>query len=136
MSAAVTVRTKKVMRNALLARRQCSVDIVHPGRATVPKTEIRAAVAKLLKVKDEQCVVVYGVRTDFGGNRSTGFGLVYDSVEEAKKRDKASRLWRLGVATKVEKKGRKGRKESKNRSKKVRGKGLRIAKKKAKRAAE
>ena len=132
---AVTVRTKKVMRNPVLARTQLSIDVQHPGRSTVPKMELRSAVAKLLKAKDESAVVVYGLRTDFGGNQSSGFALVYDSVEEAKKRDKTSRLSRLGVVPKVEKKGRKGRKESKNRNLKFRGRGNRIAKKKAKRAA-
>jgi len=133
---AVTVRARRMMRNPVLKRRQCVIDVQHPSRATLPKTELRTAVAKLLKVKDEQCVVVYGVRTAFGGNRSTGFALVYESLDEAKKRDKTSRLVRMGLMPKVERKGRKGRKEQKNRAKKIRGKGNRIAKKKAKRAAE
>merc|ERR1712080_724480 len=36
----VTVRTRKYMTNRLLARRQMVVDILHPNRASVPKTEI------------------------------------------------------------------------------------------------
>lgn len=102
-----------MMRNALMARRQCVIDVQHPARATVKKEELRTAVAKLLKVKDEQSVIIYGVRTDYGGNRSTGFALIYDSVDEAKKRDKQARVIRMGLAPKVEKKGRKGRKETK-----------------------
>ena len=34
----VTVRTRKYMTNRLLARRQMVVDILHPNRASVPKT--------------------------------------------------------------------------------------------------
>lgn len=28
---------------------------------------------------DERNVVVYGLRTQFGGNRTTGFALIYDT---------------------------------------------------------
>ena len=38
---AITVRTRKFMTNRLLNRKQMVVDVLHPGRATVPKTEIR-----------------------------------------------------------------------------------------------
>jgi small subunit ribosomal protein S24e len=62
--------------------------------------------------------------------------LIYDSVADAKKLDKPSRLIRLGLMEKPTKKGRKGIKESKNRAKKTRGLGRRIARKKAKRSAE
>ena len=34
----VTVRTRKYMTNRLLARRQMVVDVLHPNRASVPKT--------------------------------------------------------------------------------------------------
>ena len=37
----ITVRTRKFMTNRLLNRKQMVVDVLHPGRATVPKTEIR-----------------------------------------------------------------------------------------------
>ena len=132
----VTVRVRQLLKNPLLERRQGVMDVQHPGKATVSKKDLRAAVAKLMKVKDEDCVVVYGVRTDFGGNHSSGFVSVYDSKEAALKREKRARLIRFGLLNKVEKKGRKGRKESKNRAKKVRGKGLRAERKKAKKAAE
>ena len=38
---AITVRTRKFMTNRLLNRKQMVVDVLHPGRATVPKTEVR-----------------------------------------------------------------------------------------------
>jgi small subunit ribosomal protein S24e len=39
----------------------------------------------MYKVNDEQRVFVYGVHTQFGGNKSSGFALIYDSLEDAKK---------------------------------------------------
>ncbi|KAL0371296.1 UNVERIFIED_CONTAM: 40S ribosomal protein S24-1 [Sesamum angustifolium] len=60
------------------------------------------------------------LRTHFGGGKSTGFGLIYDSVENAKKYEPKYRLIRNGLDTKVEK-SRKQMKERKNRAKKIRG---------------
>lgn len=59
---------------------------------------------------------------------------IYDSVEDAKKLHAKHILVRLGLLEKTEKKGRKGIKEAKNRAKKIRGVGRRLARKKAKRA--
>jgi small subunit ribosomal protein S24e len=134
--AAVTIRTKKFLTNPLMNRKQCTVEVLHPGLASVSKKDIREKLAKMFKVSEMDAVVPYGFKVAFGGGRSTGFALIYNSVADAKKLDKPTRLIRLGVLEKVTKKGRKGIKEAKNRGKKVRGLGRRIARKKAKRAAE
>ncbi|KAL9250349.1 Small ribosomal subunit protein eS24y-like protein [Drosera capensis] len=52
------------------------------------------------------------------GGKSTGFGLIYDSVDSAKKYEPKYRLFRDGLDTKVEK-SRKQLKERKNRAKKI-----------------
>ena len=133
---AITVRTKQFLKNPLLNRRQCTVEVLHPGLASVSKKDVRDKLAKMFKVADAEAVVPYGFKVAFGGGRSTGFALIYDSLESAKALDKPTRLIRLGVMEKPTKKGRKGIKESKNRGKKTRGLGRRIARKKAKRSAE
>ncbi|KAI5073183.1 hypothetical protein GOP47_0011196 [Adiantum capillus-veneris] len=115
-----TVRTRKFMTNRLLSRRQFVVDVLHPGRPNVSKAELKEKLAKLYEVRDPQSVFVYGFRTQFGGGKSTGFGLIYDNVEAAKKYEPKYRLIRNGLATKVEK-SRKQMKERKNRAKKIRG---------------
>jgi len=48
---AITVRTRKFMTNRLLNRKQMVVDVIHPGRATVPKTEVRDQLAKMYKTQ-------------------------------------------------------------------------------------
>ncbi|EQC32408.1 30S ribosomal protein S24e [Saprolegnia diclina VS20] len=131
--APVTVRTRKFLRNALLARRQMLVDVLHPGRANVPKAELQEKIAKMYKIADTNTVFLYGFRTAFGGGKSSGFCLIYDTVNDAKKFEPKYRLIRQGLKDKVET-SRKQIKESKNRGKKVRGVGRRIARHKAAKA--
>ncbi|PKA63399.1 40S ribosomal protein S24-2 [Apostasia shenzhenica] len=117
---AVTIRTRKFMTNRLLSRKQFVIDVLHPGRPNVSKAEMKEKLAKLYDVKDQNCIFVFKFRTQFGGGKSNGFGLIYDSVESAKKYEPKHRLIRNGLATKVEK-SRKQMKERKNRAKKIRG---------------
>ncbi|KAJ4722453.1 40S ribosomal protein S24 [Melia azedarach] len=117
---AVTVRTRKFMTNRLLSRKQFVVDILHPGRANVSRAELREKLARMYDVGDVNAIFVFKLRTHFGGGKTTGFGLIYDSVESAKKFEPTYRLIRNGLATKGEK-SRKQLKERKNRAKKVRG---------------
>ncbi len=71
-------------------------------------------------IRKKKNVTVFGFRTAFGGGKSTGFALIYDSLDAAKKFEPKYRLVRQGVMT-VEKSARKQRKERKNRAKKFRG---------------
>ena len=61
------------------------VEVLHDGRPNVPKTEIREKLARMYKVKDPNAVSLFGFRTVFGGGRSNGFALIYDSVNQLKK---------------------------------------------------
>eukprot|EP00894_Picocystis_sp_ML_P003588 jgi/Pico_ML_1/54105/g4528.t1 len=116
-----TVRTRKFMTNRLLQRRQFVVDVLHPGRPNVSKSELQEKLGKMYNVSDVKAIILFGFRTQFGGGRSTGFGLIYDSVEAAKKFEPKYRLVRFGLAEKVTT-SRKQIKERKNRAKKLRGK--------------
>jgi small subunit ribosomal protein S24e len=69
---AITVRTKQFLKNPLLNRRQCVVEVLHPGAASVSKKDIREKLAKMFKVKEMEAVVPYGFKVIFGGGRSTG----------------------------------------------------------------
>merc|ERR1711893_340510 len=116
---AATIRTRKFLSNRLLSRKQMIVDVLHPGRATVSKTEIREKLARMYKTTPD-VVFAFGFRTAFGGGKTTGFGLIYDSLDSAKKLEPKYRLVRHGLLTR-EHVARKQRKERKNRQKKVRG---------------
>merc|ERR1711934_740294 len=117
MSDSCTVRTRKFISNRLLSRKQFVVDVIHPGRANVPKSELRDIISGMYK-KDADRVILFGFRTQFGGGRSTGFGLIYDNLEAQKKFEPKHRLVREKLATA---KGGSRKQKKKNREKKVRG---------------
>lgn len=83
-------------------------DILHPNRANISKEELRDKLAALYKAQKDQ-VSVFGLRTQFGGGKTTGFALVYDSPEAMKKFEPHYRLVRVGLATKIEKASRQQR---------------------------
>ncbi|XP_020893942.1 40S ribosomal protein S24 [Exaiptasia diaphana] len=114
-----TIRTRKFLTNRLLSRKQMVVDILHPNRASVSKSEIREKLSKMYKTTPD-VVVAFGFKTAFGGGRSTGFALIYDSLDAVKKFEPKYRLARLGLYE-GSRPARKQRKEKKNRMKKVRG---------------
>ncbi|KAL5379153.1 ribosomal protein S24A [Paraphaeosphaeria sporulosa] len=116
----VTLRTRKFIRNPLLGRRQMVVDVLHPNRPNVSKDELRGKLGELYKAKKDD-VSVFGFKTHFGGGKSTGFALIYDSNEAMKKFEPHYRLVRYGMASKIEKASRQQRKQRKNRGKEFRG---------------
>ncbi|KJH41142.1 Ribosomal protein S24e, partial [Dictyocaulus viviparus] len=74
MSDIVTIRTRKVLSNRLLYRKQMVVEVLHPGRATVPKTDIREKIAKMYKTTPD-VVIPFGFRSAIGGGKTKGFAL-------------------------------------------------------------
>jgi len=87
----------------------------------------------MYKVADPKCVILFGFHTKYGGGLSKGFCLIYDDVEAAKKFEPKYRLARFGLLTKKQT-SRRQIKEAKNRGKKTRGLGRRLARHRAKRA--
>ncbi|KAH6647866.1 ribosomal protein L23/L15e core domain-containing protein [Truncatella angustata] len=120
MADSVTIRTRKFIRNPLLGRKQMVVDILHPGKAGIAKQDLREQLSSLYKATADQ-VNVFGLRTQFGGGKTTGFALIYDSPEAMKKFEPQYRLVRVGLATKPERASRQQRKQRKNRQKTLRG---------------
>merc|ERR1719183_1295648 len=82
---------RKFLKNPLLARKQLSIDLIHADVANVSKADIKAKLSKMLKCK-EDALVVFGLKTKFGGGRSSGFALVYDNADAKKKYDLKKRL--------------------------------------------
>lgn len=56
---------------------------------------MKEKLAGLYEVKDPNCIFVFKFRTHFGGGKSTGFGLIYDSLDSAKKYEPKYRLIRV-----------------------------------------
>merc|ERR1739845_189748 len=99
---------------------QMVVDVLHPGKSSVAKADIRKKLAKMYNCTADR-VFVFGFKTNVGGGKSTGLGLVYDTMDYAKKFEPKYRLIRQGVMEAKAKVSRKQKKERKNRTKKVRG---------------
>ncbi|KAJ2558067.1 ribosomal 40S subunit protein S24B [Coemansia sp. RSA 1933] len=111
--------TRKFMTNRLLQRKQMVLEIIHPNLANLSKADVRQKLGKLFKTEAD-LVFPFGFRTQFGGGRSSGFALIYDSMDAVKKFEPKFRLVRQSLAT-TEQRSRKQRKEGKNRRKKLRG---------------
>jgi small subunit ribosomal protein S24e len=110
------------------------VDVIHPGRANVAKSELCDLLAGMYK-GDAKLTSLFGFQTKFGGGKSTGFCVIYDNEESMIKFEPKYRLVRKGMTEKKER-SRKAMKEAKNKGLKIRGTGASIAKHKSKRAAK
>jgi small subunit ribosomal protein S24e len=116
-----TVRTQQFKKNPLLNRRQFVVVVDHANwNGTVPNKKVKDELAKLYKVGDVQQVSVFGMKTQFGGGQTRGFGIIYDDVASMKRLEPNYRLQRIGLGRKRAV-ARKSLKERKNRAKKDRG---------------
>uniref|UniRef100_G1QCX4 Small ribosomal subunit protein eS24 n=1 Tax=Myotis lucifugus TaxID=59463 RepID=G1QCX4_MYOLU len=118
MNDTVTIWTRKFMTNRLLQWKQMVIDVLHLGKAIGPKTEIQEKLDKMYKTAPD-VTFVFGFRTHFGGGKTAGSGMIYDSLDYTEKNE--HRLARHGLYEKKKKTSRKQRKERKNRMKKVRG---------------
>jgi ribosomal protein S24E len=61
------------------------IDVLHPGRANVPKSALAEKLTKMYKVSDPSTIFLFGFSTHFGEGKSTAFGLVYDNLATAKR---------------------------------------------------
>mmetsp|Transcript_9047 Transcript_9047/g.10234 ORF Transcript_9047/g.10234 Transcript_9047/m.10234 type:complete len:133 (+) Transcript_9047:38-436(+) len=115
----VIVYCRKFMRNILFNRAQMAIEVYHPNARNPSRKSIREKLSSIYK-KDEAAIVVYGLKTQFGGGKTTGFACVYDDLDSRKKYDQRHQMVRDGLAEKIVK-GRKAMKELKTRVKKARG---------------
>ena len=74
------------------------LDVIHPGRATIPHKECQELLAAKFNSK-ANLVSLFGFRTQFGGGKSTGFGLIYDNMEKLKHNEPLYRIRRAGYAS-------------------------------------
>lgn len=74
------------MTHGLLQRKQTIIDVLHSGKATIPETEIRKKLANMYKTTPD-VIFVFGFRTHFAGGKTTGVGVIYDSLDYAKQNE-------------------------------------------------
>ena len=95
----VTIRTKKLRVNKLLARKELLLEVFHEGKPNVSQAELKTLISGKYKW-DEKNLVLYGFKTAFGGNRSIGFVLAYDNQQYLVKFEPNYRLRRAEVLPK------------------------------------
>merc|ERR1712110_1306494 len=110
---------QRMKHNPLMERKQCNIQLIHPEMANVSKKDIKEALSKKLKSAEDR-ISIFGLKTKFGGGRTSGFALIYNTYEDKAKYDPETLLRRdeLNFKPKV---GRKAKKEIKSRRKKVHG---------------
>jgi len=114
-----TIRIRRMVVNRLMQRKQFVVQILHPGRRSVSKAELTELLAKMFKVTDPKTIFTYGFKTDFGGGRTVGFGLIYENLQVAKRFEPKYRQLRQGIIQKPEKPlTRKVKKDARKKAKK------------------
>merc|ERR1711879_750854 len=117
----IVFRTRKFLDNRLLSRKQCVVDVFHGTDGCPSKADVTSTVAGKLRTQPEN-VVLFGFKTKFGGGKTSGFCMIYDSIDALKKFEPVYRLRRLSLAPeRATDKTRKIKKEIKIKRKKLRG---------------
>lgn len=128
------VKIRRLIENKLLKRKQFMVCIDHEGRGAPNREEIRQKVSSVKSIgADMNNVVIFGVKTHFGGGRTTAFGCAYESLDAMKKVEPLHRLVKMGKVDKSTKKTRRSRKNARKKKVKVWGTGVRSERHKVRR---
>jgi small subunit ribosomal protein S24e len=77
---AVTIKTRRLRVNKLLARKELLLDVYHEGKPSVSQKELKELIANKYNW-DTKNLVLFGFRTIFGGNRTTGFCNAYENQQ-------------------------------------------------------
>ena len=96
-------------------RRRFQIHILHPGRGNLSKPEIQKEIGKKFGITGTQQIFIYGFRTY--GQISSGFGLVYEKLEDVIKYEPNHRLVKNGIRDL----GKKTQKNTEKKEKKIRG---------------
>lgn len=96
---AITIKTRRLRVNKLLSRRELLLDVYHEGKPNVSQKDLRELIAAKYSWEPKN-IVLFGFRTAFGGNRSTGFCLSYDNQQYLVKYEPVYRLRRVDVVPK------------------------------------
>lgn len=115
----ITIKTRRLRINKVLARKELLLDVYHEGKPNVSQKDLKDLIANKYHW-DQKNLILFGFRTAFGGNRSTGFALAYDNQNYLVKYEPNYRLRRLGILPKRNPQ-RKPKKELKRKIKKSRG---------------
>lgn len=96
--------------NPILKRTEVHFFLHHEEESTPKRELVRSELADKLKVKKENIMINY-MKSSFGKSETVGYARIYNSIDEAKKREKEYILKRNNIITKKpEKKKEEGEK--------------------------
>lgn len=72
-----------------------SLEIINPDSGILTKKQVADKLAKVINLKNSECITIFGMKAKFGGGRTSAFALVYDSVESKTKYDSTTGLRRV-----------------------------------------
>ena len=97
-----------------LHRRQFQIHVIYPGTTNLYKPKLKQELASKFNVSNTQAIFISSFKTK--GPFSKGFGIIYDSIDDALQHEPKHRLIKNGMKSNVEKHIN----ESKNRAKIIR----------------
>jgi small subunit ribosomal protein S24e len=100
------VKITQQKENALMARKDISFQVAHPGETTPSRSQVRQLVAAQVGTKTEN-VVIDSMETEYGIGRTRGIARAYKSPDEARKTERTHLLKRNALYVEKAKKGEK-----------------------------
>ena len=109
-----TVCIRHLVDHLHLHRRQFQIHVIHPRTTNLSRPELKQELARKFNVSNTQTIFISSFKTK--GPFSKGFGVIYDSIDDALQHEPKHRLVKNGLKINVEKPVH----EIKNRAKKIR----------------
>ncbi|KAI5152330.1 small subunit ribosomal protein S24e [Enteropsectra breve] len=132
--AATSIKVAKSFVNALLNRRELTINITHPNKSTPTKELITSEISPLYSVPAGQ-IYVYGIKTGFGSHQSVAYAHLYKSMDDLKSVEREFVVERM-TGVKRDKIKRRQRKDNRIKAYKMFGTLQRNMKKAAKRSED
>ena len=95
-----TVRIRHLVDHLHLHRRQFQIHVIHPGTANLSRKKLKQELASKFNVSNTQTIFISSFKTK--GPFSKGFGVIYDSIDDALQHEPKHRLVRNGMKANAE----------------------------------
>lgn len=80
------VNSTEFVATIYVRKKQVVTDVLHPGKTTVPKTEVWGKLAQICKITPE-IISVFGLKSYFDDGKTIDFRVIYDSVDYVEKNE-------------------------------------------------
>ena len=95
-----TVCIRHLVDHLHLHRRQFQIHVIHPKTTNISKPELKHELARKFNVSNTQTILISNFKTK--GPSSKGFGIIYDSIDDALQHEPKHQLVKNGLKANVE----------------------------------